>query len=441
VKGSPAVKFPCPQMRLILLAFIALLAMAAASAASGSVPSEIPKPLQRMVDATAPGGTLVLPPGTYAGPVVISKAIILDGSNRQSTVDGGGIGTVIIVEADGVTLRNLVIQGSGANHDTVDAGIALATSRNVIQGNLIRDALFGIDLKESNGNRIVGNDISSKPFDLGLRGDVIRLWASHHNLLRGNLLHDSRDLVVWYSNDNRIERNSGWNNRYSVHFMYGERNEVLDNDFRHNSVGVYMMYSKTTRVNGNRIFNSLGAGGVGIGMKESDDITVDGNSIVYCATGIYADQSPLDDRALNRIEGNDIAYNATGIVFHSQLTGSELRANRLVGNITAVTVEGNGTARENLWEANYWSDYEGFDRDGDNIGDSPFEERHYMDQLWAENPVLKFFYGSPVLTFLDYLARLAPISEPKLILVDRKPVFGRPPPLQADTGKELTIGR
>jgi nitrous oxidase accessory protein len=201
------------------------------------------------------------------------------------------------------------------------------------------------------------------------------------------------------------------------------------------------MYSKTTRVQGNQIFNSLGAGGVGIGMKESDDITITGNSIVYCATGIYTDQSPLDDRAVNRIEGNEIAYNAAGIVFHSEWVGNELRSNRFVSNMIGVTVEGNGSARENLWEGNYWSDYEGFDRDGDNVGDTPFEERHYIDQLWADNPVIKFFYGSPVLTFLDYLARLAPFSEPRLILVDRKPVFSKPAPLPAGARPEPATGR
>jgi nitrous oxidase accessory protein len=422
-------------MRLILLALSALPALAGAGEALAA------DPLQRWVDATPSGGVLVLPPGIYAGPVTIGKPITIDGSARQATVDGGGTGTVIVIQAEGVTLRNLVIQGSGASHDTVDSAIAVNASRAAIQGNVIRDTLFGIDLKESHDSRIEGNDISSKPYDLGLRGDGIRLWASHRNLIRGNRLHDSRDLVVWYSNGNRIVGNKAWNNRYSVHFMYGEQNDVEDNEFLHSSVGIYLMYSKTTRVRGNHVFNSLGAGGVGIGLKESDDIVVSGNSIVYCATGIYADQSPQDDRAVNRIEGNEIAYNAAGIVFHSELLGNELRDNRLFGNMVAVTVEGNGSARENLWEGNYWSDYEGFDRDGDNVGDTPFEERHYIDQLWAGNPVIKFFYGSPVLTFLDYLARFAPLSEPKLILADRKPIFARPTPLPAALRRSPTTAQ
>ncbi len=422
-------KVPCLEISHFLLA-LPLAALLAGTAAGESRPGA-GVALQSLVDAIPSGGKLDLAPGTYAGPVVLSRPIAIDGAGRRAIVDGGGKGTVIVVQADGVTLRDLVIQGTGTSHDSVDTGIQLVSSRNFIEGNVIRDALFGIDLKESSDNRIVGNDISSKPFELGLRGDAIRLWASHRNLLRGNRIHDSRDVVVWYSNHNRIEGNWGWNNRYSIHFMYGEDNEVVENDFRNNSVGVFLMYSKKSVVRGNGIFYAAGAGGMGIGMKEADDITIAGNSIVYCAVGIYADQSPMDDGAVNRIESNEITYNTTGIVFHSDLFGNELRGNRLVSNLNAVTVEGNGSARESLWEGNYWSDYEGFDRNGDNIGDTPFEERRYIDQLWADNPVIRFFYGSPVLTFLDFLARLAPFSEPKLILVDRVPIFNRPPSLRA----------
>ncbi|MBI4084131.1 MAG: nitrous oxide reductase family maturation protein NosD [Candidatus Lambdaproteobacteria bacterium] len=390
-------------------------------------------PLQPLVDRTPAGGTLVLAPGRYEGPVRITRPIAIDGSGRAALVGNGGRGTVFTVEADGVTLRDLTIAESGASHDQVDAGILLLSSRNRIVGNLIRDTLFGIDLKASHENLIEGNRISSKPFELGLRGDAIRVWASHRNRIRGNLIHDSRDLVVWYSNDNLIEDNLGRNNRYSVHFMYGIDNDVRSNEFRHNSVGISLMYSRNTRVTGNRIINSLGAAGTGIGLKQASAITVSGNRIVYCAIGIHVDQSPMADEGGNRIEGNEIAYNMEGIVFHSELEGNLLRGNRFLDNLRSVIVAGNGTALGSRWEGNYWSDYVGFDRDRDGIGDSPYRRRLFLDQLWTAYPAVKFFYGSPVLTFLDYLARLAPFSEPRLILEDRRPLF-RYTPIAATGG-------
>ena len=422
---------PCLQIGRFLLQF--------ALAAVPMVGPSYAIPLQPLVDAAPPGSTLVLAPGAYEGPVLIAKPLTLDGSERRAIVGGGGTGTIFTVRAPGVTLRNLTIENSGSSHDTVDAGILLESSGNRITGNLIRDTLFGIDLKESHGNRIEGNEIISKRDELGLRGDSIRLWASHRNTILDNRIHDSRDLVVWYSNRNKIERNRSWNNRYSVHFMYGEDNEVRDNDFRHNSVGVYLMYSKRTRLVGNRIFNSLGAGGVGLGLKDSDGITIEDNTVVYCAVGIHIDQSPIDDEAVNRFGNNEVAYNVVGILFHSDLVGNEFRGNRMSNNLHAVEVDGNGAARGNLWEGNYWSEYEGFDRNRDNRGDSPFEYRTYMDQLWTTEPAVRFFYGSPVLSFLDYLARLAPFSEPRLILIDKAPLYGPPPPLASAFSRDSVV--
>jgi hypothetical protein len=46
-----------------------------------------------------------------------------------------------------------------------------------------------------------------------------------------------------------------------------------------------------------------------------------------------------------------------------------------------------------------------------------------------DNPWLKFYYASPVLSGLNLLAKLAPLSEPKLLMIDTKPVFHENDPL------------
>jgi nitrous oxidase accessory protein len=88
-----------------------------------------------------------------------------------------------------------------------------------------------------------------------------------------------------------------------------------------------------------------------------------------------------------------------------------------------VRVRGQGVASENLWEGNYYSDYEGFDRNRDGYGD--FVHRHdiYLDTLWMDNDWMLLFSGSPVVSVLNLLAKLAPISEPRRLMTDRKPVF------------------
>ena len=90
-------------------------------------------------------------------------------------------------------------------------------------------------------------------------------------------------------------------------------------------------------------------------------------------------------------------------------------------NLTQITVSGGKTANRNVWEGNYWSDYEGFDRDGDGVGDVPYELYAYADRLWRDQPYAQFFKGSPTLEVLDFLERLAPFTEPYLLVRDASP--------------------
>ena len=227
------------------------------SFAASQVAAEPAVLLQELINRTPEGEAVALEPGVYAGPVTIDKAVILDGNN-QVTIDGRGKGSVLLIKAAGVVVKNLKIINSGDSHDRVDAGILVRSSRNQILSNKIENTLFGIDLQEAHENLIEANEISSQNAPLGLRGDGIRGWASHRNIFRGNNIHDSRDMVIWYSNDNIIEENQGWNNRYSLHFMYSGGNTVRKNTYHHNTVGIFLMYSRDVTVEHNTVKYSLG---------------------------------------------------------------------------------------------------------------------------------------------------------------------------------------
>ncbi|MDD4087866.1 MAG: hypothetical protein PHP48_11550, partial [Bacteroidales bacterium] len=55
--------------------------------------------------------------------------------------------------------------------------------------------------------------------------------------------------------------------------------------------------------------------------------------------------------------------------------------------------------------------------------DTPYTLFAYVEHLWTFDRDLKFFYGSPLLLVLDFLERLAPFSQPKLVLRDKTPIF------------------
>ena len=236
--------------------------------------------LQPLIDATPDGETLVPAPGVYRGPVMITRPIILDGQG-EVTIDSGGAGSVVVLQTDGATLRNLHLTNSGDSHNDIDAGVQVRGRFNIITDNIIDNCLFGVDLQQSENNIVRRNRISSKPFELGQRGDAIRLWYSFNNRVIDNEISNARDTVVWYSADNTISGNRSSNSRYSLHFMYAQFNQVEGNHYEDNAVGIFLMYSDGVVVKNNHIARATGPTGIGIGFKETSDVTIEGNRVSF----------------------------------------------------------------------------------------------------------------------------------------------------------------
>lgn len=381
--------------------------------------------LQTLINDAPPGAVLKLEPGRYSGPVVVNKTLTIDGGG-QVVIDGGGRGTVFVLEANGATLRGLHLTNSGASHDSDDACLNVRGDRNVIEDLRIDNCLFGVDLKKSNGNIVRRNIIRSKPFDLGTRGDGLRLWYSNKNLIEANTIEDSRDMVAWYSNDNHFLNNVGRRSRYSIHFMFAANNLIEGNRFYGNAVGVYIMYSGGGIIRNNLFSHANGATGMAVGFKEASDVLVEGNEIIYCGVGVGLDMSPFEPDSTITIRNNRIAYNGIGVSFLADKEGTIVEGNVFEGNLSQVALGDTGSARHNVWRGNYWDDYKGFDRNGDNVGDLPHELYAFADQVWMEVPYARFFRNAPMMETLDFLERLAPFSTPTLLLRDEKPVFNKP---------------
>jgi len=380
--------------------------------------------LQEAIDNAPEGSILKLPAGVYKGNLIINKPITIIGKEDGAIIDGEGNGTVIIVKSSFVTLKNLKIVGSGARHENLDAAIKITDAKQCeVSDCVIEDCLFGIDMQMVKNSIISNNKITSKNFELGLKGDGLRLWYSNDNIVKKNSLIHSRDMVVWYSHGNTIEENIGEYCRYSLHFMYAGKNNVINNSYKYNSVGIFFMYSKDTIATGNTIKSSLGATGMGIGLKEVTNFTLKNNTVLYCAQGMYIDRSPFEPDTKNWIEDNKILYNSEALHFHSLSEDNIIKNNKIMGNIEDIVNDGAASRTyNNDISENYWDNYEGFDKDGDNIGDTPHKVYRYADQLWIYNPNVKFFYGSPVISLLNFLAKLAPFSKPLFLLEDKKPI-------------------
>jgi len=326
---------------------------------------------------------------------------------------------VLIVRTSGAVIRGLVIAGSGTSHDQIDAGLQVEGDDNTVEDNVIEDVLFGIHVRQGNRNRIAGNRITGKDLSLGMRGDGLRLWNSRHNLIERNDIRRVRDLTFANSPDNHIRANTLRDGRYGMQFIFSPRALIERNDLAHTATGIVALYSPGLTVRGNRIAHALD-GGAGITFKESGDALVEDNEVLHCASGLTAN-APPNDIAIITIRNNRFSHNIQGLYFYGEKGGHRITGNRLEHNLTQVMVSAPGAASANVWQDNYWSDYEGFDRDGDGIGDTPHEIAAYADRIWMETPMATFFRNSPAFEFLDFLERLAPFATPALILRDPRP--------------------
>ena len=131
--------------------------------------------------------------------------------------------------------------------------------------------------------------------------------------------------------------------------------------------------------------------------------------------------SPVHPENILHLMRNHIAYNDVAIYFYGEKGGHRIHENRFHNNLLTVAVSAPSSALANDWRGNYWDDYQGFDLDGDGIGDTPHSVYLYSDRLWMDRPMTRFFRSSPALELIDFVERLTAFSEPDLILSDPVP--------------------
>jgi nitrous oxidase accessory protein len=409
----------------VACAMLALVACADTERSPAGNDGERDAPLIRdlaaRIAATAAGGTLELPPGRYVGPVVIDKPIRLAGG-PDSVIVSSGEGSTIAIKAANVTVTGLRVDGSGGRFDLLDAAVHVTADDVVIENLTIDRALFGVLVERCKRATVRDCDIRGVGGEaMGLRGDGIRLWEATDSLVIGNHVRDCRDCVVWYSSRNRVEKNRVEGCRYGTHFMYSHECTATANELIGNTVGIFVMYSKDVNLTANLIARCSGAAGMGIGFKESGNITVADNRLAANTTGIYIDTSPLNQDHVNRFERNRIEMSDHGIQFHSTPKRNEFTANDFLNNAHHIAVGGQGHARSVPWTDNHFDDYQGYDLDRDGVGDVPYRLESLSSDIISSHPDLAFFRGSPLLALTDLAGHVFPILEPRALLEDHWP--------------------
>jgi nitrous oxidase accessory protein len=386
--------------------------------------------LQARIDAAPPGARVEVRGGLYTGALLVRGPLVLDGSD-QPVLDGGGAGSVVTIEGDGVVLRGFVVRNSGRAISEEAAGIKVTGDRHLIEGNRVEDVYFGIHLSNGSDN-VVRRNVVEPARGTGSRpGHALSLWYQRGALVQDNRIAYARDgIYLSFSDGARVIGNEVSGSRYGVHSMYSMGSLFEGNEIHGNLLGAALMYSQELTLRCNRIADHReGATAYGILLKDVADVRIEGNVLTGNRVAVYADNTPLSARAEALVTGNHIAGNEAALALQStaRLTVFE---NVLVDNLAMVRLEGRNLSSGSVWSragrGNHWDDYRGFDRDRDGIGDVPYHHVLALPKLLRGDEPARALLWTPAHQMVETAARLFPVLRPVPVIDDPAPLMRAP---------------
>jgi nitrous oxidase accessory protein len=389
---------------LIGVLWVAGVAAQAAPAATTTWRVEAGQSIQQAIDAAAPGDVIEIGRAFYRENLRIEKPVTLRGLNRP-TISGGLTGDTIRVVAAGVVIEGMIVRDSGGSLLHQNAGIYIQPGAH---GAVVRRCdlvynLFGLWIEKANDVVIEGNLITGKrDFSSSQRGNGIQLYNTQRARILDNEISFVRDAVYVDVSHHAIFRgNRLHHSRYGTHYMNSYFNLWEDNDVWFNRGGLALMEVKDQVVRRNRVW---GNSDHGIMLRTIQRATVEDNVVAGNARGLF-----IYDAQDNILRGNLVVDNLVGVHLWAGSKNNEVERNDFIGNREQVRYVG---ARDETWGAsdgNHWSNYAGWDRDGDGVGDVRYEASDVVDRLSWRYPSVKVLLASPSMQALRLVAQQFPL--------------------------------
>lgn len=453
---------------LLAMGVLGLMALLLATGSQGAASAQLVS-IQEQIDSAQPGDTLTFDGGVYNERVVIDKPLTLMGVN-DPVIDGGGDGDVVTITADDVTLSRFVIRNGGQAFSQEPAAVKIVDAHApVIEHNRIEDARFGIHVTGSHHAVIDNNEIDLGDMPIERRGHGIYFWEVAEGAIHGNEVTNAGDGIhLEFSSDNGIALNTVTGSRYALHFMYSDNNRILQNTFTDNLSGAVLMFSHELLLKDNELSgNRQGATGTGILLKDVDNVFVEGNTIIRNKYGLTADGAPQSVGATVTLMRNLFALNDTGLGLMTSAPITFIE-NSMIENTVQVEALGAGLIGDAMAEAhdagaqgttspdaasgqaiwsiggrgNYWSDYRGYDADGDGIGDRPYRPDPAFGGAMEEHPNLRFFQFTLAQQAIDTAAEMFPVYDYDPVIEDAAPLMspiGPALPEEAGVNTDLLV--
>ena len=308
--------------------------------------------IQFAVDQASAGDTILVSGGVYRENLIVSKALTVEGEGTATTtLDGQGVGDVVQITADGVTIRGFTIQRSGP--DCVDRcagvrgmpgvlsvtiddcvlidnalGISLAaTEDSTISACRIENSQLGVTCIDGVRVAITGNTIQ------GNDSQAILLTRTSESDIHLNDISDTGILATESCNANRITENVFTDCSAGIAF-HGSMNTIDANQLQSCGQGILVLLSSAMNdITNNTILRST-AFGINL-SSASQQNTIEGNTVTQGGEGIFI-AGTLNDAILNTVDAN----RGDGIFLGTQAAQCTVRENTLNGNSRGVHLSG-----------------------------------------------------------------------------------------------------
>lgn len=375
-----------------------------------------------VIARAAAGDTVEIERGFYDENLRIDKPLTLRGIGRP-TLSGGRRGDTIRVVATDVTIEGLIVRDSGHELKEQHAGIYIqpGSHRAVVRQCDLTYNLFGLWIEKADDVRIERNLITGlRDVNSSQRGNGIQLYNTKGARIEGNNISFVRDaLYVDVSHHAVFRGNKLHHSRYGTHYMNSYYNLWEDNDSYYNRGGLALMEVRDQTVRKNRTW---GNSDFGIMLRTLQDSVIENNVVAGNNRGFF-----IYDVEYATLRGNLVVDNRVAVHLSAGSTRNIVQGNDFIGNREQVRYIG---ARDERWgdgqgqndKGNHWSNYLGWDRDGDGFGDIPYEANDIVDRLQWRHPSMRLLLGSPAVQALRVLGQQFPVMRVPSV-VDARPAM------------------
>ena len=313
--------------------------------------------IQSAINDADNGYTIYVYPGNYNESIVINKSISLIGimeKGEKPVIYGSENNATVLVEADNCTISVFIILNG-------EVGVQLRNSSYITVENIaVEHAGVGIKLLNSDNNLIKNNEVTKSRgigiwidgfssdsviiqnsvvnnagVGIGAEGTSITHGNSSNNIISYNVVAKNCDGIdIWDLIDSTISFNQVYSNQqYGITADSCLNLSILNNTIHDHTYG-------------------------GLLLTDCSGCTISGNEMYGNQAGVMLDgRGSYTFSSNNIITYNNIHENSVGIYMEDFTKDNQLIYNNLINNDRNAYFFFGAGPFPNIWNANYWSDW------------------------------------------------------------------------------------